>query len=289
MSLRRPTFAIATLLVLVSGQAPVAAQSAVDLARAALEKQKGRPFWLQPNGVLLRYIGLVYETSATRTELDADGRIKKQTSWRQDVVPVEGVSFVVLLAEHGVPVEPARQADLERRNQERFAHLQRRPAAEKARDRAAFERRRAERDRFWDEFARAFRFELVNEPRHHDRPAIVVGFRPDPSYRPRGIIDTEYLPKIAGRLCIDQQDVELVHLELEFIKDYRIGFGVVGSIRRGTKYSMELAKQGDDQWLPKRAATDWHVRKLVAASRERLVVDYGRYRRFSVDAKWLAH
>lgn len=103
---------------------PVPAQSAADLARAALEKQKGRSFWLQPNGVLLRHIGLVYETSATRTEL----------------------------------------------------------------------------------------------------------------------------PKIAGQLCLDRQEVELVHLELEFIKDHRIGFGVVGSIRRGTTYSMELAKQVDNQW-----------------------------------------
>lgn len=287
MSIRRRTFPIATLLVLVAGQVLVPAQSAVDLARAALEKQKGGPFWLQPNSVLLRYVGLVYEASATRTELDADGRITKQTSWKQDVVPVEGVPFVVLLEEHGAPVEPARQADMERSNQERFTNLQRQSAAEKARDRAAFEQRRAERDRFWDEFARAFRFELVNERRHHDRPTVVVGFRPDPSYRPRGIIDTEYLPKIAGQLCIDQQEVELVHLELEFIKDHRIGFGVVGSIRRGTRYSMELAKQVDNQWLPRRAATDWHVRKLVAASRERLVVNYGRYRSFSVDASWI--
>lgn len=277
---------IATLLVLVAVQALVPPQGAASLAQAALEKQKGRSFWLQPDGVLLRYIDLVYETSVARAELDADGRVKKETSWKQDIVPVEGVHLFVLLEEDGAPVEPARQADQERKNQERFASLQRRSAAEKARDRAAFEQRRGERDRFWDEFARAFRFELVNERLYQDRPTIVVGFRPDPSYRPRGIIDTEYLPRVAGQLWIDRQDVEVVRLELEFIEDHRIVFGVVGSIRRGTAYSMDLAKV-DNQWLPKRAVTDWRVRRLVAASRERFVVDFGRYRRFSVAARWM--
>jgi hypothetical protein len=49
---------------------------------------------------------------------------------------------------------------------------------------------------------------------------------------------------------------------------------------------MDLAKV-DNQWLPKRAVTDWRVRRLVAASRERFVVDFGRYRRFSVAARWM--
>jgi hypothetical protein len=114
---------------------------------------------------------------------------------------------------------------------------------------------------------------------------MVVRFRPDSSYRPRGIIDTEYLPKIAGQLWIDRQEVEIVRLELEFIEDHGIGFGLLGSIQRGTAYSMDLAKV-DHQWLPKRAVTDWRVRKFVAASRERVIVDFGRYRRFSVDARW---
>jgi hypothetical protein len=33
--------------------------------------------------------------------------------------------------------------------------------------------------------------------------------------------------------------------------------------------------------------TYWHVRKLVVASRERFVVDFRNYRRFTVDAKWM--
>jgi hypothetical protein len=134
---------------------------------------------------------------------------------------------------------------------------------------------------------RAFDFEVLRQTRRQDRPTIVVGFRPGRSYRPHGIIDTEYLPKISGQLWIDQQEVELVRLEFEFIKDHRIGFGIVGNIRRGTAYSMELAKQIDGLWLPQRAETTWRIRKLVAGSHERFVVNFANYRRFAVDSRWM--
>jgi hypothetical protein len=235
----------------------------------------------------LRYIESVYETFVTKTSLDSDGRVKERASWKQDIVPVDGVPFFVLLEENGAPIDPAREADQQRRNQQRFMDLQRRSAHQKAEDREAFEKRREERNRFWDDFRRAFHFDVVSQSRHNDRTATIVRFRPDPSYRPHGVIDTEYLPNIAGQIWIDQQDVELARLEIEFIKDLRIGFGIVGSIRKGTTYSMELSKQIDGLWLPRRAETGWRIRKLVAGSHERFVVDLGNYRRFSVDATWM--
>jgi hypothetical protein len=137
---------------------------------------------------------------------------------------------------------------------------------------------------FWDEFSRAFRFALLERRDHNGRPTARVSFTPDPSYRPRGIIDTEYLPRIAGQLWIDEQETEIARLELRFERDHKIGLGTLGSINRGTAYSMELAKQVQGFWLPKRAETDWHVRKLVVSSHERFTVDFGNYRRFTVDS-----
>ena len=50
------------------------------------------------------------------------------------------------------------------------------------------------------------------------------------------------------------------------------------------RYTMELAKQIDDQWLPRRAETRLCQRVFTAKGSEQFTVEFGNYRKFSESA-----
>src|SRR5437016_1978715 len=77
-----------------------------ELLRAAVHKQKERPYWFKP-GVGLADIPFAYEVLLTKAKLDADGNVKSSFSTRQDIVFVQGVGFNKVLD----PRPPAGQAE----------------------------------------------------------------------------------------------------------------------------------------------------------------------------------
>ena len=272
-------------LALFSFEAIARAQtnSGIDeLVRSAIEKQKTRPQWFQLRTVLLADIPYVYQYKARKAKFNGDGGIKNDASWREEIVLIEGVLFATPI-ESNIPVinDSNFKNQRELSNQKKLAELQSRPEAEKRKAEEVRKKRRDERSQFWAEFLKAFRFKLVEHKNHNGRPTSVVSLTPDPKYRPHGIVDTQYLPKLQGQLWIDDADQEIARIEIEFVKNVGAAFGIVGKVYKGTRYYMELAKQFEGQWLPARAKTELRMRTLFFKEHETFTVDFDNYRRFS--------
>lgn len=245
-----------------------------SLVQQAIENQKGRPFWFGLYSVTLRDIPYVYETRVTKNLIRPNGSIERTLSFHSEHIPMAGEVYQRNFGETN-----PRMLVLQEEQQRRLATLS---ETERQSRRVAFERRRQERRVMWDEFARAFRFEIAGSGQHSYRPATVVSFNPRPGYHSE-LPEVSYFRAIRGRLWVDSRDQEIGKMEFEFVTDasYRSPLG--SGVPRGTTYRMELAKQIDDRWLPKWAETRLFA-PGPAGKTQQFIVEFNNYRKFSVSS-----
>jgi hypothetical protein len=174
------------------------------------------------------------------------------------------------------------------RENSQIAAAKARSESEKAKIRADEEKGRKERARFWDEFVKAFQFEIVEHRMVDNRPTTIVSFVPNANYKPGEVIDTKYLPKVLGQIWIDDGDIEIARFQIQFKDDVTAGFGLFGRVYAGSSYFMDLKKRIDDRWLPAKAETMLRMRQgLLVKTNQRYTYEYDNYRRFTTDVKTL--
>jgi hypothetical protein len=129
--------------------------------------------------------------------------------------------------------------------------------------------RREKRIALWDEFLRAFRFELV-EPNH-------VHFKPTGTYKHRGSDDSAIFEKIEGDFWFDQTTNEISKMQYELIADV---CNLVSKLYQGTGFTAELTKSIDNHYLPSVLSLRMSRRMLTSRGAEESEVRYFNYRKF---------
>jgi hypothetical protein len=261
------------------------------LVRTVLEKQKSRPYWFHMRSITFGFVPYVFDVKSRVIKYDGNGAPKElglgcgTTSGATGVfVPVEGILLYTPLEFCGRPVNTKTSESWQERREERLAEVRRRSNAEKAKIRSEEEKKQRERALFWDEFVKAYRFQIIERRVLNERPTTMVSFTPDPQYRPSSVVDTKYLPKLRGQIWIDDIDKELAHFGAEFMDNVTAGFGLLGKVSAGTSYFMDLKKQIDDRWLPVKAETVLNMRALlVMKTNQKYTYEYSNYRKFSTD------
>jgi hypothetical protein len=99
----------------------------------------------------------------------------------------------------------------------------------------------------------------------HGRPAILVDFVGRKDAKARGP-DEKMVKYLRGTIWIDEADREMAHLEVIFDEDFHAGWGLVGTIRKGSRLEVDQAPMMDGIWLPTRYDTTMHGKILVAAN-----------------------
>ena len=258
-----------------------------EIAHSAILKQKDRPMWFHLKSVGLD-VPFVYRYKATKVKFNGDGSIKNNAWWIQEVVPVNGTRFFADI-DASFNADDKLRSKIEAQHQKEFEERQRAlekmSEGDKKKSLEAKKKREEERRQFWDEFARAFHFKQVDHGDLQGRPTTIATFTPDPAYRPHGIVNTGYFKKIQGKIWVDDAEREMARIEFEFISDVSGGLGLLGKVYKGTRYSMELAKQFEDRWLPKRAETELRQRILLSKEHETFTVEFGNYKEFSTEVK----
>jgi hypothetical protein len=258
-----------------------------QLVRTTLEKQMQRPFWFRLRSITFGFVPYVFDVETANVKYDGNGAPKEQSSAKAVFTPIDGVLLYTPTEFMGKPVDEDAKRSWKRKTEEGLAQAKRRSESEKAKIRAAEEKRIRERAVFWREFMNVFRFETLDRRARDGRSTTVFSFSPIAGYRPFDGVDTKFLPKLRGQIWIDDRDEELVHIDLEFIEDVSSAFGLLGKVYRGSRYRMELAKQIDGLWLPVLAETTLRMRQLVSKSNQTYTVRYSNYRKFSSEVKIL--
>lgn len=250
---------------------------------AFLEKVRER---LQPDDA--RQSAYVYTVTSRRRPLDGRGRPKSEVISISESYPGLGPTaqrWDRPIVRDGQRVSDAelKKLDAERyKEAEKYARDLKNPgkAREMARER---EKQQAEAKAAVDDAFRVLAVTMVRREPLNDVDAIVLAFtpRPNASARTRG---GRVLQSFGGTAWVGESDHELMKIEVEAIKAFRIGLGLVASLGKGSRASFERRRVDGGEWLPVRATYDIAGRlMLFKGLRERALFEYSDYRKFGVD------
>ncbi|HEY6122939.1 MAG TPA: hypothetical protein VIV66_23495 [Pyrinomonadaceae bacterium] len=222
----------------------------------------------------------------TDREINSKGEVKKETVKVYEVFPIANrESIQKLISENGVPLSAERAAKEERRVQEEFLKAER--DKNKDADRAA--RRRAERknknkdedeDPEISQFLRACEFVSPRREQFNNREAIVFDFRPKIGFHPNDRAES-LIAKLVGAVWIDPIDKQVMRLEARLAEGYKMGGGLLLSLRPGAAFVMEQTRMAEGLWLPRFAQINLSVKVLLLAGGDyNKTIEWADYRHF---------
>jgi len=233
-----------------------------------------------------------FTRTETEREIDDKGVVKKEKKAVREIYPVAGGGSVAkLISEDGVPLSPERAAKEEKRVGEALEKLTR--DNQKRMERSA--RERAERARRGGEagnadedesvgvgvFLRACEFVSPRRERFQERDAIVFDFRPRPNFKPANRNES-FVAKLAGVVWIDPVDKQVMRLEARLSESFKVGGGLLASVRPGSAVVLEQTRLADGVWLPRFAQINASAKIfLFAGFRLDAIREYSNYKRFS--------
>ena len=95
----------------------------------------------------------------------------------------------------------------------------------------------------------------------------------------------EVMRDLAGTVWIDEQDNTISRIEGHFFNTFKIGGGMLVSIKQGTKFSFEQRKINDEVWLPAGGEGEGSVRALLFMNfNGRVRIVDSDYRKFKATA-----
>jgi hypothetical protein len=241
---------------------------------------------LQPDEA--RQSAYMYTETARRTLLDGRGRPKSEVVSLSESYPGLGPTarrWERPIVRDGKRVSEAelKKLDAERyKEAEQYARDLKNPAKvrEMARER---EKQQAEAKAAVDDAFHVLAVTMVRRESVNAVDAIVLAFTPRPNVS-ASTRSGRALQAFSGTAWIGESDYELIKIEVEAIKLFRVGFGLVASLGKGSRASFERRRVDSDEWLPVRATYDIAGRlMLFKGLRERASIEYSDYRKFGVD------
>jgi len=242
----------------------------------------------------LRVGDYTYTRTETERQIDDKGVVKKEKTAVREIYPVAGGGSVAkLISEDGAPLSPERAAKEEKRVGEALEKLARdnqKRMEREARERAERARKRGEPGNSDDDenvgigvFLRACEFVSPRRERFHERDAIVFDFRPRPNFKPANRGES-FVSKLAGVVWIDPVDKQVMRLEARLSEGFKVGGGLLASVRPGSAVVMEQTRLEDGVWLPRFEQINASAKILLFAGfRLDAIREYSNYKRFSTN------
>lgn len=235
-----------------------------------------------------------YTQTTTRRELDNKGQLKVKESETYELTFYKGNRIRRLIAKNGNPLSPGDEADETKRIEKRVRDIEKKET-EKAR-KAEKQREVAQENSGPPDDERGQRIsiadvlkasKLVNprRERFRNRDVIVFDFEPLPGYKPKKDFE-KFFGKMAGAIWVDAADKQVARVEARLIESYKVGGGLLASLKEGASFVLEQERINDEIWLPTRADINLGVKVLlVKGINVNSMVTYGNYKRFNVDAE----
>ncbi|MBA3442453.1 MAG: hypothetical protein H0T92_21570 [Pyrinomonadaceae bacterium] len=228
----------------------------------------------------------------TEREINDRGEIKKEKVKISEVYPLPGRRPVFkLISEDGVPLSSERAEREAKRAGEELAEAERDIEKKQKREReqgakenggSIFEEDEDARS-IVEALLRASDFVAPRRERFRDRDAVVFDFLPRADFRPRNRLDS-VVAKLNGIAWIDVADKQLMRFEARLTKGYKIGGGLLVSVRPGATLVIDQTRLPDGLWMPHRAQFNASVKfLLVAGVTANVALEWSDYRRFNTE------
>jgi hypothetical protein len=230
----------------------------------------------------------------TERELNDRGEVKKEKVNVYEVYPYIGSGWIQKhVSENGVPLTPERAAKEEKRVAEELEKAERNTpkveaALAKARARREAKKKEKGADAVEDDdevnvstFLRACEFVSPRRERFQNRDTIVFDFRVRPGFRPKTRGES-LISKLAGVIWVDPSERQVMRLEARLVEGFKMGGGLVASIKPGAAMSFEQTRLPDGVWLPRFSQVNVSARMfLFAGMTINQTNEFSDYKRFS--------
>lgn len=195
-----------------------------------------------------------YTEKLTERKINDKGEVTEEKVTLYEVYPVPGGNDVrKLISENGVVLSPDKAEKEEKRVTEEMEKAQRertRTEEKRKRDKQKGKTEKSDDDDLGvADFLRAAELVSPRREKLRDRDAIVVDFRPRAGYKPKNSLES-IVSKLAGVMWIDPVDKQVMRLEARLIESYKMGGGLLASVRPGTALVFEQKRMDDGVWLP---------------------------------------
>ncbi len=216
-----------------------------------------------------------YTFRAVRTmrRLDKNGSVKGVETEEDEVFFVNGHRVQRLVRRNGKDLTPDQAAKEQARvNKEVQKDLQ--PGQENA-------------DRDEITVSRLLQIVKFSHPRRvslNGRNTIVFDFVGDPHAKTHGRSE-EALRKVSGTVGVDERDHEVSRMSATLDDNYRVGFGFLASVAKGSNLVFDQMLIRNEAWLPTAIALHLQAKALlVMGVRADVDIRFDDYRKFQADA-----
>jgi hypothetical protein len=232
-----------------------------------------------------------FRQKETDRQITDKGVIKKETVKVYEVYPIPNREPVLkLISENGVELSGERATREEKRVLEELEKAER----DREKDEREAERKKAQQakkneaeqeDPEISQFLRACEFVSPRREKFNGREAIVFDFRPRPGFRPTNRSES-LIAKLVGVVWIDPVDKQVMRLEARLSDGFKIGGGLVLSLRPGAALAMEQTRMIEGVWLPRYAQVNLSIKILLFGGGDlNKTIEWSDYRHFSGDVK----
>ncbi len=117
------------------------------------------------------------------------------------------------------------------------------------------------------------------------RDTIAVDYTGDPKAKTKNRFEG-VIKDMAGTVWVDEQDKAISRIEGRFVNSFKVGGGLMASIREGTNFSLQMTKVNGEVWLPARVEGKGEARVLLFFKfNGSLTAVYSDYRKFKTSAE----
>ena len=246
------------------------------------------------NDVEKRFTEYSFLQKETEREIDGKGVVTKETVKVYEVFPLPNREPIMkLISENSVTLSGDRAAKEDKRVQEEFlkaerdkdkvAQKQEKRRAERQRKKGANGQQEEDSDVEISQFLLVCEFVSPRRERFQDRDAVVFDFRAQSGFKPRNRQES-LISKLVGVVWIDPIDKQVMRLEARLAEGFKMGGGLLLSLRPGAALVMEQMRMKEGIWMPRFAQINLSVKVLLFGGGDiNQTVEWSDYKHFSAD------
>jgi hypothetical protein len=226
-----------------------------------------------------------YTVVITTREFDKGGVLKEKESETFENSFFHGRRIRRLVAKNGKPLSPEDQAKEDKKLENRIKDIEKKDAEREKKIEQGKEPEESDRRIAIADMLRSSKLLNPRRERYRQRDCVVFDFEPNPNSKP--IKDMEKLmKKFSGAIWVDAADLQVARLEAKLIDSFKIGGGLLASIKPGGGFVMEQNRINNEIWLPTHSEFNLSARLfLMAGLSFNAVAKYSNYQRFNVEAE----
>ena len=211
-------------------------------------------------------------------DTDESGKVKRTTVSEYEVFFVGPWEIDRLLSKDGKPL-----SDSEKKKQDEQVEKEQKKARERLRKEESGEE--PDKDAItMAKFLAADRFYNLRRETIRGREVYAFDFAPRPDFKPHNLSE-KVLESLSGTLWIDEDAKQAVRLEAHLVDGFKVGGGIVGSVKKGGNVIFEQEKVNGEVWMPSYGEIHLDYRIVFSRKVANVMLRYSDYRKFKVESK----